>query len=65
MRTFCAPMVLFPYSDNANGRIFPKIFDDNSALTTAGCTEACSALNYTVAGLEWSVQCMVCFSCLL
>ena len=49
----------FQHSDNVNGRVFPKVFDDNSTLTTAGCTEACSALNYTIAGLEWSVQCMV------
>lgn len=44
--------------DNANGRVFTKQFDDNPTLTTLGCTQSCSALNYTIAGLEWSVQCM-------
>ena len=53
------------HSDNANGRIFPKQFDDNPTLTTAGCVAACSGLGYTIAGIEWSVQCMVCFACLL
>lgn len=52
----------FQHSDNANGRVFLKQFDDNSALTTLGCIESCSALSYTIAGLEWSVQCMVCFA---
>lgn len=55
----------FQYSDNVNGRVFPKILDDNSTLTTAGCTAACSALNYTIAGIEWSVQCMVRIGCFL
>jgi hypothetical protein len=53
------------HSDNANGRVFQQQFDDNSTLTTLGCIESCSALNYTIAGLEWSVQCMVRFACLL
>ena len=52
----------FQCSDNANGRVFPEVLDDNSSLTTAGCIESCSALNYTIAGLEWSVQCMVRFT---
>ena len=49
-------------SDNANGRVFPKLLDDNASLTTVGCIESCSALNYTIAGLEFSVQCMVRFA---
>lgn len=56
---FLLSSLSFQCSDNVNGRVFPKILDDNAALTTAGCTAACSALNYTIAGIEWSVQCMV------
>lgn len=55
-------LVSFQHSDNVNGRVLSKILDDNPTLTTAGCIETCSALNYTVAGLEWSVQCMVRFT---
>lgn len=59
-----ASSLSFQCSDNVNGRVFPKQLDDNPTLTTAGCTAACSALNYTVAGIEWSVQCMVRIDCL-
>jgi len=65
MATPCISSLSLQLSDNANGRVFPKILDDNPTLTTAGCVEACSALNYTIAGIEWSVQCMVCFPQLL
>lgn len=52
----------FRHSDNAFGRVFSEQLDDNSTLTTLGCVESCSALNYTIAGLEYSVQCMVCLA---
>jgi len=58
------PVLIPHYSDNVNGRVFPKLLDDNASLTTVSCIGSCSALNYTIAGLEFSVQCMVCSACL-
>jgi hypothetical protein len=45
------------YNDNINGRIVRFEQPDNAALTIESCTQLCSGLGYSVAGLEYSVQC--------
>ncbi len=45
------------YIDNANGRIFNNQQPDNAALTVESCVNKCLGLGYSVAGLEYSVQC--------
>jgi hypothetical protein len=45
------------YNDNINGRIVRYEQPDNSALTIESCTQICAGLGYTVAGMEYSVQC--------
>ena len=44
------------YVDNANGRILGNELD-NSSTTVESCIAHCSAGNYTLAGIEYSVQC--------
>ena len=43
--------------DGLNGRILTNQQPDNQALTQQSCVEACAAAGYTIAGMEWSVQC--------
>lgn len=43
--------------DNVNGRIFGHQEADNPDMTIESCIGICSDLGYTVAGMEWSVQC--------
>ncbi|TDL23452.1 hypothetical protein BD410DRAFT_838937 [Rickenella mellea] len=45
------------YVDNANGRILSVELPDNPSVTVESCIQSCSAQNFTVAGLEYSVQC--------
>lgn len=43
--------------DNADGRIFTHEEADNADMTIESCVDLCIGLGYTVAGMEWSVQC--------
>jgi hypothetical protein len=43
--------------DGADGRILNYQQPDNQALTQQSCVEACAAAGYTIAGMEYSVQC--------
>jgi len=43
--------------DNANGRVLQTELPDNQALTVENCIASCSAQGFTLAGLEFSVQC--------
>jgi hypothetical protein len=43
--------------DNANGRVFQTELPDNQALTVQSCITSCSAQDFTLAGLEFGVQC--------
>ncbi|KAH9958446.1 copper radical oxidase [Russula dissimulans] len=43
--------------DNAHGRIFQTKLPDNQALTVKNCIASCSSQGFTLAGLEYSVQC--------
>ncbi|KAH9927682.1 copper radical oxidase [Fomitopsis serialis] len=45
------------YVDNAYGRAISTELPDNSNLTVESCIANCTAQNFTVAGLEYSVQC--------
>jgi hypothetical protein len=45
------------YIDGANGRILNHQLNDNNQLTQESCIASCSNLGYTMAGMEWSVQC--------
>jgi len=45
------------HSDNAHGRIFQTELPDNQALTVENCIASCSSQGFTLAGLEYSVQC--------
>jgi hypothetical protein len=45
------------YIDNANGRVFQVQQQDNPTLTVESCTTTCSNLGYSVAGMEYGVQC--------
>jgi hypothetical protein len=45
------------YIDNADGRIFGHQQPDNATLTIESCVSTCIGLGYTVAGMEYSVQC--------
>jgi hypothetical protein len=47
----------FAPSDSQYGRIFLDEFPDNPNTTVAGCIAMCQSQNYTLAGVEWSVQC--------
>ncbi|KAF9220620.1 copper radical oxidase-like protein [Gyrodon lividus] len=44
------------YVDNANGRVLGNEHDD-SAMTVASCISYCSSGNFTIAAIEYSVQC--------
>jgi hypothetical protein len=43
--------------DGLNGRILNHQQPDSQALTQQSCVAACAAAGYTIAGMEWSVQC--------
>jgi hypothetical protein len=43
--------------DNAHGRVFQTELPDNQTLTVQGCIASCSSKNFSLAGLEYSVQC--------
>ncbi|KAL6310273.1 copper radical oxidase [Sparassis latifolia] len=45
------------YVDNAYGRVMSYEFPDNQNLTVEICIEGCAAQNYTLAAMEYSVQC--------
>ena len=45
------------YVDNVSGRILSYQFPDNKALTVENCISSCSGKGYTVAGMEYGVQC--------
>lgn len=45
------------FRDNAHGRVFQTELPDNSALTVESCIASCSSQGFTLAGLEYSVQC--------
>ena len=44
------------YVDNANGRVLGNE-QDNSAMTVESCISYCSASNFTLAAIEYGVQC--------
>ena len=44
------------YVDNANGRVLGNEFD-GSATTVQSCIAHCSAGGFTIAAIEYSVQC--------
>jgi hypothetical protein len=43
--------------DNANGRIMRYEQPDNDELTVESCINTCIGLGYTVAGIEYGIQC--------
>ena len=43
--------------DNAFGRIMMTQLPDNQNVTVQSCIASCDAQNFTLAGLEYSVQC--------
>jgi hypothetical protein len=43
--------------DGVNGRVLSYQENDNQGLTIENCIGLCTALGYSIAGLEWSVQC--------
>jgi WSC domain len=45
------------YVDNVDARILGYEFEDNNGLTIEFCVNECIAAGYTIAGMEWSVQC--------
>jgi len=45
------------FRDNAHGRVFQTEIPDNQTLTVEGCIASCSSQNFSLAGLEYSVQC--------
>jgi hypothetical protein len=45
------------YVDGVDGRILNNQQPDNQALTQQSCVKACAAAGYTIAGMEYSVQC--------
>ncbi|KLO11660.1 galactose oxidase [Schizopora paradoxa] len=45
------------YVDNANGRILGNEQPDNNNLTVESCVDFCNSQNFTLAGMEFSVQC--------
>ena len=44
------------YMDNANGRILGDELDSNT-MTVETCISHCSSSNFTIAGLEYGIQC--------
>ncbi|KAF8577851.1 copper radical oxidase [Ramaria rubella] len=45
------------YVDDAFGRVLSDELPDNANTTVELCVETCSAANFTVAGIEFAVQC--------
>ena len=45
------------YVDGANGRILSHQQPDNQELTQQSCVETCATAGYTIAGMEYSVEC--------
>lgn len=45
------------YVDNSNARIIQYAQPDNQQLTVESCISTCAGQQYTVAGVEWGVQC--------
>ncbi|TBU26664.1 hypothetical protein BD311DRAFT_666990 [Dichomitus squalens] len=45
------------YVDNANGRVFANQNPDDQNLTVESCVASCASQNFTLAGLEFGVQC--------
>ena len=45
------------YVDGVDGRILNNQQPDNQDLTQQSCVEACANAGYTIAGMEYSVQC--------
>jgi hypothetical protein len=45
------------FVDNPNARIVQYVQPDNQQLTVASCIATCAGLSYTVAAMEWGVQC--------
>lgn len=45
------------FIDGVNGRILSNQQPDNQALTQESCVAACAAAGYSIAGMEYSVQC--------
>ena len=48
------------FSDNAFGRIMSTQLNDNQGLTVESCIASCQGMNFTLAGLEFGVQCCKC-----
>lgn len=46
--------------DNLNGRVLSDEIPDNANMTVETCVEICNAANFTVAGIEFAVQCCWC-----
>ena len=44
------------YVDNANGRVLGNEYDNNN-ITVEACIANCASENYTIAGIEYSIQC--------
>jgi hypothetical protein len=44
-------------SDNAHGRVLADEIPDNASMTVETCVGLCDAANFTVAGIEFAVQC--------
>ncbi|KAL0947951.1 hypothetical protein HGRIS_010580 [Hohenbuehelia grisea] len=45
------------YVDNAQGRIFGFAADPSPNMTVESCVSTCQGLNFTVAGLEFTIEC--------
>ncbi|KAF8860303.1 copper radical oxidase [Acephala macrosclerotiorum] len=45
------------YLDGYNGRILSQGQPDSQTLTQGSCEAKCASQGYTIAGMEWSVQC--------
>jgi hypothetical protein len=43
--------------DNAHGRVLSDEIPDNANMTVETCVGICNAANFTVAGIEFAVQC--------
>lgn len=48
-------------SDDAFGRVLADELPDNANLTVEDCVNSCNAANFTVAGMEFAVQCCMLF----
>nr|ABD61575.1 copper radical oxidase [Phanerodontia chrysosporium] len=45
------------YVDNAHGRIFQTQIPDSNTLTVESCVHTCAGQGFSIAGMEYSVQC--------